>query len=78
MDVLKKEQITQIYEVTDGLYLHRNAVIVPLMAKPDGLELIMPDGRVLIRAPVASFNSWLSGLKSRLEALPLQRARTMQ
>jgi len=76
MDLLTTDQIDSIYSVTDGLLLHRNAVIVPLRGKDEGLEHVMPDGRVLIRGPSGdTFEDWFRGLEDRLKALELGRAR---
>ncbi len=74
MELLTPAQIDRIHEVTDSLRLHRNGVIVPLAAHATGLELVMPDGNVLVRGPAGSaFNSWIEGLKRRLEALDINR-----
>jgi hypothetical protein len=59
--------------VTDGLELHRDWVVVPLNAAEEGLELVMPDGKVLIRAPGGTaFEPWLKDLPRRLAALDLR------
>lgn len=74
MEVLTQAQIDRIYEVTDGLKLHRNWVIIPLAAHPTGLERVMPDGKVLVRGPAGSaFDRWLEGLKRRLEKMEIKR-----
>jgi len=76
MNILTREQIAQIYEVTDNLALHRNAVIVPLGADKQGLEMIMPDGRLLVTGPHGeAFGPWFEGLRLRLKELDLARAR---
>jgi len=82
MELLTPEQIADIYALTDDLGLHRNAVIVPLRAREtdqEGLEMIMPDGRVLIRPPGGDrFPPWMEGLRSRLEGLNLDRPLNLQ
>lgn len=82
MELLTPEQIAEIYTLTDDLGLHRNAVIVPLRARDkeqEGLEMIMPDGRVLIRPPGGPrFAGWFEGLQNRLEALDLDRPLNLQ
>ena len=76
MDILTREQIGRIYDLTDNLSLHRNAVIVPLGSHKEGLEMIMPDGRLLVRGPHGqAFDSWYNGLHGRLKELDLARAR---
>lgn len=74
MKVLTPEQVHRVYDVTDSLFLHRNWVVIPLAAAERPLELVMPDGKVLIRPPGgARFESWLEGLRLRLQDLDLSR-----
>ena len=74
MDVLTPGQIDRIHEVTDELGLHRNWVVVPLGAHATGMELVMPDGKVLIQGPGSdAFDRWFEGLKRRLERLDIRR-----
>jgi hypothetical protein len=75
MDVLTEAQVARVYELTDGLLLNRDWVVVPLVGSPDGMEMLMPDGKVLIRpAGGSQFDAWFSDLKTRLESLDLSRA----
>jgi hypothetical protein len=75
MNVLTAEQIARVYEVTDSLLLNRDWVVVPLGASPTGLEVILPDGKLLIRPPGgAAFEPWFAELRPRLENLDLSRA----
>lgn len=74
MEVLTEAQVRCIREVTDALGLDWNFVVVPLAAREKGLEQVLPDGKLLIRAPGgASFEPWRAGLRARLEALDLGR-----
>jgi len=75
MDVLSEAQVRKVYELTDSLLLNQDWVVVPLVGSPRGMEMLMPDGKILIR-PVggAAFEPWFAGLKTRLEALDLSRA----
>jgi len=74
-DVLTADQIEKVYRVTDGLLLNRDWVVVPLRGHVQGLELTMPDGKILIRpAYGAAFDAWYQNLRERLEALDLDRA----
>jgi hypothetical protein len=74
-DVLSAEQVDRVYRVTDALLLNRDWVVVPLVGSPQGLEMLLPDGKLLIRPPAGpAFEAWFAGLPERLEALDLDRA----
>ena len=74
-DILSADQVERVYRVTDGLLLNRDWVVVPLRGSEQGLELIQPDGKLLVRPPAGpSFDLWCGGLKERLQALDLDRA----
>ncbi|HLY74640.1 MAG TPA: hypothetical protein VKU80_11035 [Planctomycetota bacterium] len=73
--VLSEAQVAKIYHLTDSLLLNRDWIVVPLVGSAEGMELLMPDGKVLIRpAGGLKFDAWFSGLKNRLESLDLSRA----
>lgn len=73
MTLLGARDVERIYQVTDRLGLHRDWVVVPLNCAPEGLELVMPDGKLLIRAPGGdAFGPWLNGLADRLQAMDLR------
>ena len=70
--LLTASQVDRIYQLTDGLRLHRDWVVVPLGSHETGSEVVQPDGKLLIHAPFGeAFEPWFEGLKERLEALPL-------
>ena len=74
-DVLTAEQIEKVYRVTDGLLLNRDWVVVPLRGHAQGLEMAMPDGKLLIRPAYGpAFEGWYQDLRERLESLDLDRA----
>lgn len=74
-DILSAEQIERVYRLTDGLLLNRDWVVIPLKGSADGLEMLMPDGKILIRPKAGpGFDAWFGGLQSRLEMLDLDRA----
>jgi hypothetical protein len=74
-DVLREEQVERVYRVTDALLLNRDWVVVPLRGSADGLEMLLPDGKVLLRpAAGPGFEAWYSGLRGRLEGMDLDRA----
>lgn len=74
MKLLTQDQVERIYAVTDELGLHRDWVVVPLNAAPEGSELLQPDGKLLLRpAGGEKFEPWLSELRSRVAQLDLGR-----
>jgi hypothetical protein len=73
--VLTEAQVSKVYEVTDALELNRDWVVVPLVGSAEGMEMLMPDGKILIRpAGGGRYDAWFTGLKTRLESLDLSRA----
>jgi hypothetical protein len=74
MDVLSADQVRRVYELTDTLKLHRDWVVVPLRGSESGLEMLLPDGKLLVRPAYGDgFEKWFAGLKERLEGLDLNR-----
>ena len=74
MDVLSPDQVERVYQATDALLLHRDWVVVPLDAVAHPVELVMPDGKLLIHAPGGpAFDAWLADLPRRLQDLDLRR-----
>ena len=74
-EILSAEQVERVYRLTDALLLNRDWVVVPLVGSDGGLELVMPDGKLLVRPPAGpGFDAWFNGLKERLQALDLDRA----
>ncbi len=72
--ILTSTQIDQVHEVTDTFRLNRDAVVIPMVGSDSPEELILPDGKLLIRPPAGkAFRKWLVGLGDRLDLLPLQR-----
>lgn len=75
MELLTAEQVERVYRVTDGLRLHRDWVVVPLNGLEEGKEIVLPDGKILLRPPAGErFEAWVQGLPERLAALDLSRA----
>lgn len=75
MEILTEEQVERIHRVCDQLGLSRDWVVVPLNAAEEPLEMLHPDGKLLLRPPGGvRFEPWLASLRDRLEALDLGRA----
>jgi hypothetical protein len=74
MELLSAGNVERIYRQTDELELRRDWVVVPLNCAKEGMEVVLPDGKVLIRAPEAdAFEPWLQDLKTRLLLIDLTR-----
>ena len=72
--ILTPEQVEQVHQVTDTFMLDRDSIVIPMVASEDPEELVLPDGKLLIRPPAGkAFNKWVEGLGDRLDLLPLQR-----
>lgn len=72
--LLTASQVQRIFEITDALQLHRNWIVVPLVAGDVPQEFVLPDGKILLRPPAgAAFEPWIADLRPRLERLPLSR-----
>lgn len=73
-ELLTPAQVQRIFDVTDALGLHRNWVVVPLLAATRGEETILPDGKLLLGPPGGgAFEPWISSLRARLESMDLSR-----
>jgi hypothetical protein len=72
--LVEPEQIARIHQTTDRFGLNRDHVVVPLVALGDGAELVLPDGKLLIRPPGgAAFDPWFAGLDARLAQMDLAK-----
>ena len=75
MELLTSDQVERIYRVTDQLGISRDWVVVPLTAADHDVEMLHPDGKLLVRPPRGdAFEEWLRGLRDRLLRLDLGRA----
>lgn len=74
--LITPDQIERIHRVTDTFYVDRDVVVIPLVGSDEPREMVLPDGKLLVRPPAgAAFEGWLAGLRERLEKLDLSRAR---
>jgi hypothetical protein len=69
LEAVTFDEITRIFEVTDRLGLHREAVVIPLMPRQPGRVRRLPNGKVEIVVD-RDFDAWLPGLEAMLRALP--------
>lgn len=74
IELLSAEEVERIYRLTDEFLLHRDWVVVPLNCADEGIEIVFPDGKILIRAPRGyPFEPWLEELRTRLAEIDLSR-----
>ena len=74
MDLLTARDVERIYQATDQLQLHRDWVIVPLGCAAEAVEIVQPDGKLLLRPPGGRLlEPWIQGLTVRLAELDLSR-----
>lgn len=74
MDILTEAQVRRIFEVADRFRVDRDQVVIPLAGDDRGFEMILPDGKLLIRAPGGrGFDPWFEGLAARVGKLDLSR-----
>lgn len=69
-------QFDQVREITDSFNLSWDQVVIPLVGGVEGLEMLMPDGKLLIRVPPGKdFEPWYAGLAERLSNMDLSRVK---
>jgi hypothetical protein len=62
----------KILELTDSLNLHRESVLIPLVAGDEGSVTILPNQRLRIVVPKNKpFDEWLLELKTQLKNMNL-------
>jgi hypothetical protein len=68
MDFGPKE-IGRILAITDGLGIHREAVLIPLAPEGEGSARIVSDRLEIHRPEEGDFDEWADGLQAAIEAL---------
>ncbi len=69
LEAVTMAEITRIFEVTDRMGIHREAVVIPLMPRQPGRVRRLPNGKLEIVVD-REFDAWLPGLEEMLRALP--------
>ena len=71
MEVVTPNQMARIFEVTDSMSIHREAIIVPLGPEGSG-SVRLAGNKVEVTVPSeGDFDAWIAGLRDRLAALDL-------
>ena len=69
LEAVTLREIERILAVTDGLGVHREAVMIPLRPRHPGGVRRMPNGKLEIVADSDDFEGWLGGLEAAVRAL---------
>ena len=76
MAAVTPEYIMRILELTDSLNLHRESVVIPLVAEGYGDVAILPDQRLRITVPAnRPFDEWIVELRGKLSNMDLSAIR---
>jgi predicted transcriptional regulator of viral defense system len=67
IDAVTMHEINRIFEVTDRLGIHREAVVIPLAPRRPGRVRRLPNGKYEIVAD-ADFEAWLTTLETQIAA----------
>jgi hypothetical protein len=68
LDAVTIAEIERIFEVTDGLGIHREMLVIPLLPRDPGRVRRMPNGKLEIVVDArADFGSWLAGLEAEIK-----------
>jgi hypothetical protein len=63
-------EIERIFEVTDALGIHREALVIPLRPAIPGSVRRLPGGKIQIVVDAGmDFEGWLAGLAERLRSV---------
>jgi hypothetical protein len=68
LDAVGMQEITRIFEVTDGLGIHRESLVIPL-GTGTGRVRRLPSGKLEITVDATTpFEEWLAGLPALIRA----------
>jgi hypothetical protein len=63
-------EIQRIFEVTDAMGIHREALVIPLGARHPGRIRKMPNGKIeIVVDSGVDFDQWVGGLQAELQKL---------
>lgn len=70
LQAVTQREILAIFEITDRLGIHREALVVPLAPRHPGRVRRLPNGKLeIVVDSQAEFTTWLSGLEAELRGL---------
>jgi hypothetical protein len=63
-------EIHRIFEITDAMGIHREALVIPLGARHPGRIRRMPNGKIeIVVDSEADFDAWVAALEAELRKL---------
>ncbi len=75
MEYVTQQQMGRIFEVTDSMSIHREAIVVPLGPQGSG-KVELSNYKVEITVPgEGDFDSWIAGLREQIAKLDLSKVR---
>ena len=69
LEVVTMREMERIFEITDRLGIHREAIVVPLGPRSPGRVRRLPNGKLEIVVDGQDFDGWLGGLEQALRGL---------
>ena len=70
VEAVTLREIERIFEITDAMGIHREALVIPLRARRPGSLRRLPGGKIEIVVDAAlDFDEWLAALPERLRSL---------
>ena len=70
LEAVTLREINRIFEITDRLGIHREALVIPLGPRHPGRVRRMPNGKIeIVVESEGEFGDWLAGLEAQLTPL---------
>ena len=69
LEVVTMREMERIFEITDRLGIHREAIVVPLGPRSPGRVRRLPNGKLEIVVDGQDLDGWLAGLEQALRDL---------
>jgi len=67
LEAVTLREIHRIFEVTDRLGIHREALVIPLAPRHPGRVRKMPNGKIeIIVEAEEDFDAWVTGLEAKI------------
>ena len=68
VEVVTLREIERIFEVTDRMGIHREALVIPLAPRHPGRVRKRPDGKIeIVVESEGDFEAWAAGLEAEIQ-----------